>query len=142
MYKLGFTGTQKGMHPAQMRAFEIFVRTLVQERDEVEFHHGDCVGADSEAAAIAKAYGCRVVGHPPTDSSKRAFFPSDEELEPKPYLERNQDIVDICDLLFGTPFTSDWPTNFRGQGTWSTLNRARKAAKSYLIISPRGIPMR
>jgi hypothetical protein len=38
-----------------------------------ELHHGDCVGADSEAHDIADACGYNIVLHPPTNYSERAW---------------------------------------------------------------------
>ena len=36
-----------------------------------EFHHGDCVGADSEAHDIADECGYGIILHPPTNQSER-----------------------------------------------------------------------
>lgn len=131
---LGFTGTQKGMTNPQAHQFEAVIRLVSAKR----FHHGDCVGSDAQAALIARRNGLFVVGHPPIKDGKRAFFPSDVEWPPRDFLDRNQDIVDVSALLVGTPKDYDWPTNFRGQGTWSTLARARRSGVPFVIITPGG----
>lgn len=131
---LGFTGTQQGMTHPQQHQFEAVVRLVSPKR----FHHGDCVGSDAQAAVISRRNGLWIVGHPPIKDGKRAFFPSDEEWEPRDFLVRNQDIVTVSGLIVGTPKDYDWPTNFRGQGTWSTLARAHRDRKPYVIITPDG----
>jgi hypothetical protein len=46
MTSLGFTGTRKGMDPTQLNQF---LKLITKIRPE-EFHVGDCIGADKEAA--------------------------------------------------------------------------------------------
>ena len=121
---IGFTGTRKGMTSHQM----IVLSGILQTGDE--FHHGDCVGADAEAHDIARCEGCRIVIHPPDNDKYRAFcIGTREELE-KPYLERNHDIVDACDLLVATP---DGPEAQRS-GTWATIRYAREVGKEVKIL--------
>lgn len=97
--ELGFTGTQRGMTIPQIRSVGRITIYLQPKRA----HHGDCVGADAQFAVIARMAGATIVGHPPIKDGKRAFFPSDEEWDPKDFLVRNQDIVDVSDLMLGTP---------------------------------------
>jgi hypothetical protein len=63
------------------------------------FRHRDCIGADAQPHVIAKATGFRVVIHPPSDGSKRAFCQGDAVLTPRPYLVRNRRIVDASSVL-------------------------------------------
>jgi len=58
------------------------------------FHHGDCVGADADAHDIALAEGFAIIIRPPLGATQRARK-SDASFihEPKPYLDRNKDIV-------------------------------------------------
>jgi len=120
-----------------------FVKTTrrVQPR---EFHHGDCVGADEEAHAIIWAMvqdeglDCLIVIHPPTDEKFRAFCgvvrdPHVEIRAPKPYLERNHDIVDETEVLIATPGTHQEMTR---SGTWATIRYARKRYHPIGLIEP------
>lgn len=127
---LGFTGTQQGMAPRQLKV----VRQLLYNC--VFVHLGDCVGADAQAHAIATEYGVTRIGHPPTERRKRAFLDYDEERGPKPYLMRNLDIaMEGVDGLVAAP--SGWIEEQRS-GTWSTVRRARKLRRHIWIVRPDG----
>lgn len=127
--KTGFTGTQEGMTIYQSRALWIFLRNA----DPDEFHHGDCIGADETAHYIAKSLGIYVVGHPPANPKKRAFTDCDEWREPKPYLERNHDIVDESDEIVACPKSRDEELR---SGTWSTVRYAIRKGKLEGLIYP------
>lgn len=129
---LGFTGSQRGMTDEQRQAFVRLIAVLHPH----QFHHGDCVGSDATAALIVRASGCRIIGHPPSDDKKRAFFRSDETLEPAPYMERNEAIVKACEILIATPSGSE--TSQPRSGTWATVRRARAAGKPVKVIYPDG----
>lgn len=94
----GFSGTQNGMTFPQKRTLAL----IFTELEITELHHGDCIGADEEAHEIALSMGIRIVIHPPTDPKKRAFCRAHEMREPKPYLDRNHDIVDESQVNSGT----------------------------------------
>lgn len=129
---VGFTGTQQGMSPRQIYHFRHFLSTLYDP--ERYFHHGDCIGADVQAAAIAHYTGWQVVCHPPLNESKRGFFRYNHEIrEPKAYLERNHDIVDECTKLIATPKESQ---EILRSGTWATIRYAKKTHKDLTIIQP------
>ena len=140
MYKIGFTGTQSGMTQAQKLMFDAIVLSA-NEHGAVEFHHGDCIGADNEAheavLLLSKHFSCNVktIIHPPIIKSKRAFCSADESRDPLPYLDRNQKIVDSIDILIATP--AEQKEKLRS-GTWSTIRRAREQSKPILIINPDG----
>lgn len=126
----GFTGTQQGMTPDQKRVF----RKLIEVLGPVNFHHGDCMGADYNAHLIARELGMYIVLHPPKNQMKRAFCDADIEREAKEYLDRNHDIVDDSDIMFATP---SGPEVLRS-GTWATIRYARKKGKPLFIIYPDG----
>lgn len=135
--KLGFTGTREGMTDAQKSAFGQWV--YGHEIDQ--FHHGCCVGADTEAAHIIYEE-CRrrvyIVGHPPTNTSmvgEHSLALSDQLNQPLPYLDRNKRIVDACDVLIACPkeMTEEWRS-----GTWSTVRYGLKQGKKVLIVLPDG----
>lgn len=129
--KMGFTGTQRGMTAKQLREF----REMLHYGMPVEFHHGDCIGADEEAhnSVMIHSWPCTIYIHPPCIPSKRAFCQGAVILEPRPYLERNHSIVDHCDVLVAAPKES---TEQLRSGTWATVRYARKVGKHVRIIFP------
>lgn len=130
--RIGFTGTRQSITQGQMTALR---RLLIAEGEGgAEVHHGDCVGADTACHVIAVSLTYRTVVHPPADSFYRGFCPGTEVLQEKPYLDRNKDIVDACDLLIACP---QGPEEQRS-GTWSTIRYARRQGKPVVIVWPSG----
>ena len=137
--KVGFTGTQHGMSPLQHRKLAAILRGL----DVSEFHHGDCIGSDAEAHAIAQSLGIRMVVHPPENDAKRAFVTlsrgtaqrhADDIRVPRPYLKRNHDIVSACKLLIAAPKQH---REQRRSGTWATIRFAKFSyGVEVVIIKP------
>jgi hypothetical protein len=103
------------------------------EVDIEEVHHGDCVGADAQFHELARAKGLISIAHPPTDSKYRAFCKDGTQLAPKPYLERNHDIVNACDVLIVCPKER---TEVLRSGTWATYRYGRKQGKKVKLILP------
>lgn len=132
--KIGFTGTRFGMTDKQMQRLASLLLNIA-EGNSVELHHGDCIGADIEAAKIAKQLGYKIVCHPPLNESDRGEFQSDEYRMNETYLKRNRNIVDECEILIATPKTAT--EQFRS-GTWYTIRYAGKRNKKILIIIPDG----
>jgi hypothetical protein len=132
MATIGFTGTQKGMTDAQKET----LRRLL-DGGAGEFHHGDCIGADSEAHDIAQECGYATIIHPPTNPSKRAWceVPKHMMRPEKPYLARNQDIVRESASLIAAPLQAEEEPR---SGTWSTVRFARKLGKPVFLILPDG----
>ena len=131
---VGFTGTQGGMTDAQLKQLRHNLEALMEEHGgHVELHHGDCVGADMEAASLAKQIGVRVIGHPPVNPAKRAFFPSDEDRPVKKYLNRNKNIVIVSEKLFAAP--SSLKEGVRS-GTWATVRYARQKGIDIVVLAP------
>ena len=131
--KIGITGTREGMSPLQ---FEMVTKILEGKFCEgAEFHHGDCVGVDAEAALLAKDIGYKIISHPgPDNDGLRAFAPADEVNEPQSHFKRNRTIVDICDYLLVVPLQME--PQSRG-GTWYTYDYAVKKNKSFFVIYPK-----
>ena len=127
---VGLTGTRKGMTPQQKAR----VTTILRRAGE--FHHGDAVGADAEAHAIAKGLGVPIVRHPPVDEKERAKLSGGKVLPKKEYLARNKDIVDSSDHVIATP--SGTKELMRGSGTWSTIRYATKTGTKLTIVYPDG----
>jgi len=131
--KIGFTSTQEGMTKDQ----RIWLNTFINDFKPVEFHHGDCIGSDSEAHELVKLIypECKIIIHPPLNKSKRAFNEGTQILKEKKYLERNKNIVNLTDILIGTPKENE---EILRSGTWSTIRFAKKRNKSFHIILPNG----
>ncbi len=134
MKALGFTGTQIGMIPEQKEMLAKFLR----QGDWEVLHHGDCVGADADAHAIALENNLMVTVHPPLDPKLRAFCTAGARvgiLVARDYLVRNHAIVDACEELVATPKRTREELR---SGTWATVRYAVKAGKSVTLIWPDG----
>lgn len=126
----GFTGTKYGM-TARQRAM---VRWLLAELAPASFHHGDCVGADCQAAVAADRLRIRCVSHPPTAGLLRAYTRfNSEQREPAPYLTRNRAIVAETAVLIGAPRGL---APVRRSGTWATVGYARKRSGALVLVGP------
>ncbi len=132
---IGFTGNRGGMTDDQKRVFLNIFGT--GNNYITEFHHGDCVGSDSDAHDIVRAgmfWQCKIIGHPPINDEFRAFKECDELMAPLPYLMRNQNIVKRTHHLIACPVG---PEKVRS-GTWSTIRYARKMLRPITILMPNG----
>jgi hypothetical protein len=82
--------------------------------------------------------------HPPEDNKYRAYCNGHVWLSPKPYLERNADIVDMLPAwgkMIATPRqTPDKePQGYlRGEGTWWTVRYALNQNRVVSIVWPDG----
>lgn len=88
-----------------------------------------------------------IVVHPPVDSKLRAwcgtkrgkddgkYRPANQHTEPRPYIERNHDIVDACDVLVAIPGTEEQGLR---SGTWATMRYAHKQGKRIEAVLPSG----
>lgn len=133
-FKLGMTGSQTGVTALQERALGQLIIDLQEEFGLVEFHHGDCIGADAGGHDVAKRLGCKTVLHPPTTEAKRAFCEADEVRKPAPYLDRNHDIVDEADCMIALPDKHE----VLRSGTWATVRYAKKHGKELVVVYPDG----
>jgi hypothetical protein len=143
---IGFTGTQRGVTDAQFDWLRAQLASrqgwpfTADENEPAVLHHGDCIGADYIAHHLAIELGYRVVIHPPNIITKRACCGTSREINDglvtilplKPYLERNRDIVEACDVLLALP---DGPERQRS-GTWSTVRLARRLGKEVSLREP------
>ena len=134
--RVGFTGTQIGMTSRQIdRLYRVMKAIRCVSYKQWDFHHGDCIGADEQAALMSKWQQAHVVGHPPKDGRKRAFFVSDESRDPDLYLDRNRAIVDETTILIATP--KGMREELRS-GVWATIRYAKQQKHPILIIWPNG----
>ena len=134
-YAVGFTGTQRGMTPEQDETVRKAFRRMEDEGGSQWAAHGDCIGADAEFHDIAREFDMKVAIFPPENPSKRAWKEGDTCAEPKPYLDRNKDIVDEVDYMLATP--GEFEEVLRS-GTWSTIRYAIKQQVPVQIVFPDG----
>lgn len=139
---VGFTGSRVGMSLAQRTTFARVIHGL----DIDEFHHGNAIGADREAATLMydlewvdRQTGDRwvsIVAHPCSIRSQQCAPPiGDVVLPPRPPLARSRDIVDASRLLIACPVTMQEEER---SGTWTTVAYARRNNKRWFIIWPDG----
>jgi len=129
---VGFTGSRKGMTARQLTLLKQTLRELWGMGFRV-FHHGDCIGADEDAAAIAKHLGFRIHQHPPINTEFRAYAPYDVSEPPRHFLERNKEIVNQTEALIAVPNTMK---EMKRSGTWATMRYATKKKRIILEIKP------
>lgn len=86
--KIGITGTRFGMNEYQFSLVQDFL--LSNYCNGAEFHHGDCVGVDAEAAVLALELGYRIISYPgPPGDKFRAYVDCDHCHEPANHFNRN-----------------------------------------------------
>ena len=130
LVSIGFTGTRLGMQSRQRQSLEVIMRIL--KPDEV--HHGDCIGSDEQFHRLAQLQHRRIIIHPPENPKLRANCIGGIEVFPKPYMERNRDIVQASDIMLATPAGPEE----QHSGTWMTIRAAKGLKKDVIIIFPGG----
>lgn len=134
---VGFTGTRRGLTGPQRSA----LKQTLWKMPLTEFHHGDCIGADDEAAGFADLAEKRptIHAHPGLLESLRAHSVGNDVIHPPDaFFRRNRRIVDLCDTLLVCPADMRWES--RG-GTWMTHDYARKSERkvTVIVIWPDGV---
>lgn len=124
--------------PQKTQLRNIFLDLIMNWKD-VQFHHGDCLGADSEAhdIAIELRIGIIII-HPPANPYKRAFCFNRHhnrsaviQVPEKDYITRNHDIVNETEVLIVAPRTM---VEELRSGTWATFRFAKKLGKPYNLL--------
>ena len=131
---IGMTGSRDGFTTAQLNTLLIMF-TGIRIDHNTTFHHGDCVGADTDAHKVAVKRGCIIHIHPPLKDDLRAYNAGQIVEEPKTYFARNRDIVDASEYMIAFPNTM---TEKSKGGTWYTINYTRKTKTRLIIIWPDG----
>jgi len=134
--KVGFTGSRIGLNSVQR---EIVRKILVHHFTHgSEFRHGECVGSDVEAAAIAKRIGYKVIAYPgypgnnPRNLQFRGHFAgNDVVMPPSEFITRNRLIVDASEMLIGAPKEL---TEVLRSGTWAAIRYALKSGKPTMVV--------
>jgi hypothetical protein len=132
---IGFTGNRYGLTQEQktqiIQVFELY--------DDIIVSHGDCVGSDTDFHNLSIEYKQSnptkkflIHIYPPTDNKLRSYCVGDLIFDPKPYLQRNKNIVTNSDILIGCPI--DKTKEQIRSGTWSTIRFARKLNKQIYLL--------
>lgn len=130
---VGFTGTRIGMTEKQKEKVKYFLSFY----NATELHHGDCIGADSDAHSIARNLDVPITIHPPLNLTRRMFNNGYAKiLEKFDYATRNENIVEASDVLLACPKSSSEELR---SGTWSTVRYAKKQRKEIIVIYPDGM---
>lgn len=132
---VGFTGTRAGMTESQRGALERFLRAWYV----MAFVHGDCIGSDAQADAVARVLNIARVLRPCNIDRMRAHCEKHgghvlKVYTPEHPLARNEKIVSDAHVMLATP---NGPEEVRS-GTWMTIRRARAAKKHIVILFPSG----
>lgn len=129
---MGITGTRTTLPWDQLMMLKYVLDVVSPEY----IRHGDCTGADLMAHTEALSRGIKCIIHPPEEDRYRAYAQGAWLMnEPKPYLQRNKDIVSRSDLLVALPMTME---EERRSGTWSTVRVARHKEMPIYIVYPNG----
>lgn len=129
---MGFSGTREGMTDVQKSTVENVIDWFRPQ----ELHHGDCIGSDAEVHAIARKHEyIWLVGHPPTDDSRRAFCEFDQIRLPQEFKARDKRIVIESNILVATPKK---PFEVLRSGTWTTIRYGFEAKIPVLVVRPNG----
>jgi hypothetical protein len=136
LLSIGFTGSRTGMGPERQTQLERLLRRM-SEGGRFVFHHGDCVGADAEAHAVARELGAWIVAHPayPLGHPMRAGRDADVVLPTRPSLARNAVIVASADEMVATPNGPE----VQRSGTWSTIRAAWRAGLPVHLLLPEDV---
>ena len=137
---IAFTGPRTGMSTRQQDSFTEIITTYAgyhfTTSQNLLFFHGGCNGSDIEARDIALA--CKeyqkidIECFPGDKDQYENNIGFDQEVHDQmPYLWRNKNMVNACNILIATP--QSLVEELRS-GTWSTIRYARKIKKPCLIL--------
>ena len=134
---LGFTGTRSTVNVigTRLATLDHHFRYLVDSGYNA-LHHGDCIGMDALAHELGVLYEYLIYIHPPINNKYRAFKDRQKRdawvSPPKPYRQRNQEIVDASDYLIAVP---EDPNNINPRsGTSMTINMAKRKGIPVMVI--------
>lgn len=134
---VGITGARRDITTAQLHTVRSW---LLENLPDIEaLHHGCCAGFDTYIANIAGELEIPQVYHPPIDARFQMIFKNNSWPgvwnKPKPYLDRNRDIVDQSTILITGPSTDREQVR---SGTWYTVRYARKVGREMKIAAKGG----
>ena len=133
------TGTRHGATPFQLAS----VGWLFSRYEIKTLHDGDAIGVDEQVYYLARAFKAQIEIHPPANDKYRAFCGFDSDVPnyrdvhhpPKPYHERDEDMVDACEALVSVQWKAEEMS--RG-GTRYTTEYARTLNRPIALVWPNG----
>lgn len=133
--KIGFTGTREGCTRQQLESLRMYFEAMGAKFPNLELHHGDCLGADTDAHKLFRELfpNNTIIIYPPKSDYMRGFNQGTRMRVQKDYLERDRDIVDNTDVLVACPKSDQ---EERRSGTWYTIRYARKLQRGISYIFP------
>jgi hypothetical protein len=140
--RIGVTGQREQLTATQIQLlWKTLTRINLRAENAgelVTLHHGDCSGADNTANTLATVLRWKRESHPATGLPEKYSAQCDVDIrhDPKPPLDRNQDIVAAAEELIALPLKSE--TEATRSGTWATVRRARKKRIVITLIYPDG----
>ena len=138
-FRIGFTGSRKGMTDDQQEAVRLQLSELIEEHqnEELQAHHGDAIGADAQFHVACQRLKLPVIIHPSTDQRERAFCEGAKfTYEPVEFAKQTSAIVNLCQILLAAP--DGYKERWRGSGTWMTIRAARNAGITIVFCYPDG----
>jgi hypothetical protein len=138
----GVSGTREEMTSEQQHAFFALIIDAIR-LGVTEFHHGACTGADAFVHFHLQRQMVMTHVHPATDTEHSAMgflvrHNRRVDHDPKPYAERNQDIVNASDVLIAAPRYAEKDPRSKRSGTWMTVRKAAAAHKLALVVAADG----
>lgn len=132
---IGITATREGLTGPQITTIkrELLGYYTIYCRD-IYLHHGCCIGGDEQITVMAFTLGIKVCAHPPVNRkffSQLAYDLSSCKNDDKPFLDRNQDIVNASNVLIGAPKEK---YEVLRSGTWSTIRKARDGKDIQTVV--------
>jgi len=134
---LGFTGTRWGTNEAQ----EEILKRLIRQYMPDNALHGGCQGSDIRFAQLCREINpkCLIERYPgPIGDPFQGSFKDDIIHPNEKHLARNRLIVRRADVMIGTPYEYEEPSDNRAGGTWWTIRYARKVHKEIIVIMRNG----
>lgn len=135
MHRIGFVGAWSGLTVAQLSALTNILKPFGAGHF---FHHGDNIGGDEEAHAIATHLKFVTIVHPQYVVTTRAFCKADSLLPQKSGMLRYHDIVKRCDFFLGFP---DSKEEVLRSEVWMVIRHAHVTRKRMTVIGPTGDPI-
>jgi hypothetical protein len=142
MRRIGVTATRTGLTDPQVTSLVQLLRDAIAvsrlKLQNVEIHHGDCIGGDATIDAVALHMRARRVARP-GPGKYRAWCVADDIRPGKGFLERDRDIVDETVELWVFPKEDfELLRGTRGSGTWYTYHYAWDQGRPIKIVWPDG----
>ena len=129
-----FTGTRKGLTPAQHASLQRVLEQLHAEGFTVA-HNGSAIGADYEAALLCRSVGFHIIAHPSNIVTATARIPFDETHAVTGARQRDRDMIHAAELLVACPVREEEDVS---SGTWYTIRYAQKQNLPVKFIWPNG----